>query len=124
MMRRSLSAALMVAAVALCGAPPAVFAQSSDGGAASPATTSMEAEITVLYATNDGSGIDPKIGKMPELNNPPFSSYKSYKLLDRSTAQLVKGKAATTKLPNARDLKITMKDEIPPKDGEAKRYVI
>ena len=47
------------------------------------ATERGEAEVIVLHALNDGKGIDPKIGKMPQLRQPPFSSYSSSQLSDR-----------------------------------------
>ena len=85
----------------------------------------VSGELIVLHATNDSSGIDPNIGKMPELGKPPFSSYNSYKLLDRSKLCLAKAKSATTKLPNDRDLMVTLKDILEPtKKGDSKRYVV
>lgn len=112
---------------ALCvtlGAPaPAEAQQPPPAGAR--AETSVPAEIIILHATNDGTGIDPKIGKMPELGKPPFSSYNSYKLLERSKSQLVQGKASETKLPNGRTISATLKAVTPPKkEGDAKRYVV
>ena len=41
------------------------------------------ADIMVLHATNSKKGVDSRIGSMPELQKPPFSSYDSYELLDR-----------------------------------------
>jgi len=88
-----------------------------------PATVS--AEIVILHATNDGTGIDPKIGKMPALSQPPFSSYNSYKLLDRVNLSLSKGKSTTTKLPTGRELIVSLKDVIESKKkGEASKYVV
>lgn len=87
--------------------------------------TSVPAEIIILHATNDGRGIDPKIGKMPELGKPPFSSYNSYKLLDRVTVNIARGKSATTKLPNDRVLQVSLKDIIPAKKkDDLKKYVV
>ncbi|MFO0762182.1 MAG: hypothetical protein U0359_37430 [Byssovorax sp.] len=92
---------------------------------AAPAQTTIACEVIILHATNDGSGIDPKIGKMPELSKPPFSSYNSYKLLDRPKISLDKGKSSTVKLPTGRDLMVTFKDVIEPKKkDEPKRYVV
>lgn len=45
-------------------------------------------EVIVLHATNDGAGIDPSIGDVPQLKNAPFSSFDSYKLLDRAKVKL------------------------------------
>jgi hypothetical protein len=100
------------------------------GEAADPAQAKTDeagvpAEIIILHATNDGSGIDPKIGKMPELGKPPFSSYNSYKLLDRVKVNVGKGKSATTKLPNERVLQVSLKDIVAgKKKDDAKKYVV
>jgi hypothetical protein len=97
-------------------------------GSAAPrqaAAAAMSAEVIILHATNDGSGIDQKIGKMPALSQPPFSSYNSYKLLDRVTLPLAKGKSSTTKLPTGRELMVALKDVVEPKrKDEQKRFVV
>ncbi len=87
--------------------------------------TSISADVIVLHGTNDNSGIDPKIGKMPALSKPPFSSYNSYKLLDGTKLQIEKGKSASFKLPTGRDLLVTFKDVIQPaKQGDSQRFVV
>lgn len=123
--RRIWALAAPVAALSVTfGAAPSAEAQGAPPAEAR-AETSVAAEIIILHATNDGTGIDPKIGKMPELGKPPFSSYNSYKLLERSKAQLSQGKAAETKLPNGRTISTTLKEVTPPKKkGDAKRYVV
>jgi hypothetical protein len=81
--------------------------------------------VLLLHATNDGTGIDPALGKMPELRRPPFSSYNSYKLLERAEFPLAKGASRTTNLPTGRQLKISLKNIIEPlKKGDPKRYVV
>jgi hypothetical protein len=66
----------------------------------------VEAEVSVIHATNDpDGGIDPNIGKLPNIGN-----YKSYRLLQRTKVSIKKGSPATTTLPNARILQITLKD--------------
>jgi hypothetical protein len=93
--------------------------------AAAPKEVAVAAEIVVLHATNDGKGIDPKIGKMPELGKPPFSSYNSYQLLDRSKQSFAKGNPSKIKLPNDGVLMVSLKDIIAPKKkDETKRFVI
>ena len=98
----------------------------AQGGAPAPVVpAAISAEIITLHATNDNTGIDPKIGKMPELSKPPFSSYNSYKLLDRSNHSLGKGKSVTIKLPTGRDLMVSWKDVIEPKKkDDPKRFVM
>lgn len=119
-----LRAALLGLTVAL--ASPIAAAQNAPP-AQVPATQTVRAEIVVLHATNDGTGIDKAIGDMPELAKPPFSSYNSYKLLSRTDPPLVltKGKAEPTKLPNERKLQVLFKDVIEPKRKEdVRRWVI
>jgi hypothetical protein len=65
---------------------------------------SFSAEVLVLHATNSKKGIDARIGAMPELGKPPFSSYDSYELLERSKLPLDKQSPKTLKLPNGRVL--------------------
>lgn len=90
-----------------------------------PAAACINAEIIVIHGTNDGTGIDAKIGKIPELSKPPFSSYNSYKLLDRPKVNTCKGKEQKVKLPNDRELAVMLKDIIAPKKkDEATRYVV
>jgi hypothetical protein len=87
-----------------------------------PTVASIVVEVTILHATNDGSGIDPKIGKMPALSKPPFSSYNSYKLLERTNLSLDRGKADAFKLPTGRDLRLLFKSVID--QGAARRFVL
>lgn len=90
-----------------------------------PQVTRARAEIIVLHATNDHSGIDPKIGKMPELARPPFSSYDSYKLLDRVEIDLPKGQAQPRKLPDDGQLAVTLKEIVEPtKKGDPVRFSV
>lgn len=119
-----LRAALLGLTVAL--ASPIAAAQNVPP-AQVPAASTVRAEIIVLHATNDGTGIDKAIGDMPELGKPPFSSYNSYKLLSRTNPPLVltKGKAEPSKLPNDRMLQVLFKDVIEPKKrDEPRRWVI
>ena len=89
-----------------------------------PETVSAKAEIIVLHATNDATGIDPKIGKIPALLQPPFSAYNSYKLLDRAEVQLDKGIQQDRTLPDGGKLAVSLKD-IEKKDKDApSKYVV
>ena len=112
-------------AIALTASNFEARAEGEAGSAAPAASAKISAEIIILHATNDNTGIDPKIGKMPELSKPPFSSYNSYKLLDRANHSLSKGKSATIKLPTGRDLMVSWKDVIQPqKKGDPQRFVM
>jgi hypothetical protein len=106
--------------------PSAAVAQ---GQAPTPAPeapdATITAEVVILHATNDGTGLDPKIGKMPELVKPPFSAYNSYKLLERLKISLTKGKPTTTTLPNGSVLMVSLKEVVAAKKkDEPKRFVI
>ena len=102
--------------------------QAAPAEAPAPAQTatpvaSVNMEVIILHATNDGTGIDPKIGKIPELSKPPFSSYNSYKLLDRPKIAVAQGAQSTVKLPNGRDMAVKLNNILAPvKKGEVTRY--
>jgi hypothetical protein len=90
-----------------------------------PSPTSISADVMVLHATNDNSGIDARIGPMPALSKPPFSSYNSYKLLSRDNGiALPRTVSARLKLPTGRDLHLVYKDILPPTKQGTMRYVI
>lgn len=108
-------------------APIASVARAENAAPPKPAEAeaTVSAEFIVLHGTNDGTGIDAKIGNMPELTKPPFSAYNSYKLVERTSAATSKSKPSTTKLPDGSVLKVTLKDVVEPKKkGESKRYVM
>jgi hypothetical protein len=89
-------------------------------GGAAPAKPPAEevkfgAVVTVLHATNKNKGIDPRIGKMPELGKPPFSSYNSYELVSRAKVALNTTGTNTT-LPNRRVLRTTLLEVLPDKE--------
>ena len=112
----------LAAAVALGVSAPVAQAQDTGAPAQQQTQKTVMAELVILHATNDGSGIDPKIGKMPELGKPPFSSFNSYKLVEKKTIQLTRGKASQVTLPTNSTLSITFKDVVitKPKDATQK----
>jgi hypothetical protein len=66
----------------------------------------VNAEVTLIHATADADGgVDPRIGKLPQLGN-----YKSYRLLSRTNVAIKRAVPATTALPNGRNLQISLKD--------------
>jgi hypothetical protein len=80
---------------------------------ATPAAAAYSAEVLVLHATNGDKGIDPRIGDMPELKKIPFSSYKSYALLQKVKLPLKQGEPKTFDLPNGRVLQTKLVDVLP-----------
>jgi hypothetical protein len=122
LIQRSLCLALALVAPAAAADDHSAPAQTTP--AQTPAA-SVNMEVIVLHGTNDGSGIDSKIGKIPELSKPPFSSYNSYKLLDRPKVAVQKGKETKIKLPNDREMAIALKDIVKPKKkDDVTRYVV
>src|ERR1700712_5131433 len=75
------------------------------------ADQSLAAEVLILHATNEKKGIDPRIGKLPELGKSPFSNYDSYQVLDRARLPLTKDDAQNLKLPNGRTLQVKLLEE-------------
>ena len=89
------------------------------------APETVDAELLTLHATTRGKTIEPRLGKQPALARPPFDAYSSYKLLKRSGAVLAKGMAWKTRLPNDRELMISLKDIIVDRRGKAPlRFVL
>ncbi len=81
-----------------------------------PQKAEFFAEVMVLHATNSGKGIDGRIGNMPELKKPPFSSYDSYELLSNTRLPLIKDNPRTTRLPNRRVLQTKLLEVLPNKE--------
>lgn len=92
----------------------AAAASASAKGAASAAPTSpVLADVVVLVASNsrDGKGsIDPRIGSVPALAKPPFSSYDTYRFVSRSKLAIERTTPATSTLPNGRVVQISLRD--------------
>ncbi len=65
-----------------------------------PEQTEALAKVIVLYANNSGKGIDPRIGDMPQLKQPPFSAYDTYELLERADVPFSKANWGDHALPN------------------------
>jgi hypothetical protein len=87
-------------------AAPRPHPGSVDQQPALPAPAPVQAEVTLIHATSDADGgVDPRIGKLPNLGN-----YKSYRLLSRTNVAIKKAVPTTTTLPNGRVLQISLKD--------------
>ncbi|HEY4102597.1 MAG TPA: hypothetical protein VGM44_01860 [Polyangiaceae bacterium] len=120
MTRAGLAFSSLVLALTLpayAGAPshPATSSPPPAASNKPPSDQSFAAEVLVLHATNDKTGIDPRIGKLPELGKAPFSNYDSYKLLERTRLPL-KSEPENLKLPNGRTLQVRLL-EVPQKDS-------
>ncbi len=115
-MKRARFGRLLLPLLLLGQAPESVSATPAlelDAAPKKPEAPAYAAEILVLHATNDKKGIDPRIGDMPELKAPPFSSYDSYALLDKARLPLVKSAPKQLKLPNGRILETKLLEVLP-----------
>jgi len=90
------------------GAAPSTPPPAPKAAEASPFST----EVLILHATNDKTGVDQRIGKLPELGKPPFSNYDSYQLIDRSRLPLKKDDPQNLKLPNGRTLQVRLLEQL------------
>jgi len=99
---------------------PGVVPAPADSESPVATPSSIKSEVLVLYASNDGSGIDKKIPPISALGKPPFSSYNSYALLDDSELPIDLGKSADKQLPDTTKLTLTFNSVTisKPKDGE------
>jgi hypothetical protein len=116
-MKRSIIALLALGLLAL---GPTVGAQGKPPEkppAEAPKKAEFATEVMVLHATNSGKGIDARIGKMPELKKPPFSSYDSYELLNKARLPLVKDDPKTIQLPNGRVLQTKLLEVLADKES-------
>jgi hypothetical protein len=113
----SLGAALTLPAYAGGGRQHTIASPSGSGSAPPvalhpPAVEQpLSAEVLILHATNDKKGIDPRVGKLPELGKAPFSTYDSYEVLDRARLPLKTSDPQNLKLPNGRTLQVGLLDE-------------
>lgn len=112
--RRALGAVLSGLLTILPASPAlAADAPKAPAPSAAPATAEFNTEVLVLHATNGDKGIDSRIGDMPELKKPPFSSFKSYELLHKVKLPLKKEDPKTFDLPNGRVLQTKLVDILP-----------
>jgi hypothetical protein len=125
MMRASVGLGSLVAVLTLPayagGSPqhgsPAPSASASASGVpnssarAPQAEQNLAAEVLILHATNEKKGIDPRIGKLPELGKVPFSDYDSYQVLDRARLPLKKDEPQQLTLPNGRTFQVRFLDQ-------------
>ncbi len=107
MNRRALLMSLLLAvpAQALPSQPAPLGSGAPSKGEKPPEQSPFFADVMVLHATNSKKGVDARIGDMPELAKPPFSSYDSYALLDRKRLPLEQKASSTLTLPNGRVLR-------------------
>jgi hypothetical protein len=107
MRRRALLMSLLLAAPARAfAANPAPSGSGAPDKAKEKAPEpAFFADVMVLHATNSKKGVDSRIGNMPELAKPPFSSYDSYELVEHKRLPLEQKTPSSLSLPNGRVLR-------------------
>jgi len=109
---------------------PAALAQPkpSQPPAEQPAQATAAAEVIVLYASNSGAkkpDSEKLKDKLPQLREPPLSSYDTYEHVKTDTLALTKDTERQMALPEDRALKVTLEDVLAPKKGSTKpRYAL
>ena len=102
------AAAALGLAIALLG-PAWTGASSADAQAQQPppAASSADCQIFEIKATNEAEGVDPALRDLArKLKKPPFSSWKTFKLLKKHSKRLQKMKAL--RLPLVTGSKLTL----------------
>jgi hypothetical protein len=121
----------MLAALSVVAATPATYGQGKssrpDVSASQdkpkpdrnrPSAQSYSAEVLILHATRGKKPppkpwIDPRIGRLPELEKEPFSRYDRYDLIDKAQLPLLKEDPKTLTLPDGRVLKTALVEVLP-----------
>ncbi len=77
-----------------------------EGVARADGPPKVHVEVMIIHATKgpEPGAYDPRIGDVSRLKEPPFSSFNTYRLLDKQDFDLEGGKSRPVKLPNTRDL--------------------
>jgi hypothetical protein len=78
--------------------------------------------IKVILATHEGNGMDPRlVGVKHYLAKDPFTSYKSFQLLDEKKWAMRPAQAEKLKLPNGKEVALTYVDSATGPNGRRVR---
>ena len=124
-MRYAAIVVALLASLATTGSAVATAPDQPEPVQLDDANQAMVAEVVVLHGTNSGEGIDPKLGDLKQLKEPPFSAYDSYQLLEKKSLPLELSKGSELKLPNDGTFKLALQEVLQPKKkDEPKRYLL
>lgn len=82
------------------------------------ASGSVEAEVFVVLASEKAGEIAPALANIKALRQPPFSSFRTMEVLQKSNVEVKKGDPVTVTLPNGRRLMLKLQQQMP--DGRSK----
>jgi len=77
------------------------------GGAPSEAADTVSVDVGAVYASNEGTSIDPALGTIRAKLHSMFN-YTSYRMLDRKRRSLSVGEAGEFELPDRRAMRATL----------------
>jgi hypothetical protein len=105
----------------MLGASAMAHAEDAPKNAPKSAVESVNGEVLVILANEAEGVVDPSLGSIKALKQPPFNGFKSMKVLSRSAVELRTGKPAEVELPNGRHLQLEFLAQMP--DGRYKVQV-
>jgi len=76
------------------------------GGGTAAAADTVSVDVGSVYASNEGTSIDPALGNIRGKLNSMFN-YTSYKMLDRKRLSLAVGQTGEYDLPGRRTMRVT-----------------
>jgi hypothetical protein len=81
-------------------------------GLRAAADETVPGEVLVVLASEQAGEVDPELAALPALKMPPFSAFKSMKVLTRTDIKLKQGQPFTVSLPNGRHLMLTLTERM------------
>lgn len=121
---------VLLALAIVAGAVAPADARPKKGAPASIDAVLMTVHATKARKTSSRVGkppppIDPRLGRHPAMTRPPLDGYGAYRVMRQGKAILATGMAWKTKLPNGRELMISLERAVAPKKKtDPTRYVI
>jgi hypothetical protein len=91
--------------------PPSSVAATASGKLAS--ADSVACTIRAIHGTQNPGGVDKRLDSLKkQLSKPPFSAFKSFKLLSANAMQIGQGVTQKKKLPSGKILGLTFKEKL------------
>jgi hypothetical protein len=72
----------------------------------------VKGEVLVVLGKEEAGSIDPELGKVKALQQPPLNTFKSMKVLSKTPVTLEVGQEATVELPNGRKLVVKLDERM------------
>jgi hypothetical protein len=102
--------AFLLACSAIGTALPRAPGDAAPVAVAAPARVAGEVIVLLATQADGGRSVDAAIGAIPQLSKPPFNAYSQWKLVDRKTVSLERGKGTNVAVANGRTLQLTYSD--------------